>query len=79
MQRYPHKHFMLRGHSGFLRNVSITLTDKTDPNFPTKPKDNLIGQLTELCRENLSVRCIDWVFLSCHDVIVLHPFTNFIQ
>ena len=45
MQRHLYEHFTLPGHSGFLHDVSITLTDKTDLSCPTKCKDYWIDIL----------------------------------
>ena len=39
MQRHLHEYFNLSSHSGFLNDVSVTLTDKTDPKDPTKRED----------------------------------------
>ena len=36
MQRHLHEHFNLSSHSGFLREVFVTLIDKTDFKDPTK-------------------------------------------
>ena len=45
MQRHLYEHFNLRGHSGFLNDVSVTLIDKTDPKDPTKREDYWIHTL----------------------------------
>ena len=45
MQRNFYEHFTLRGHSGFLHDVSITLIDKTGPSCPTKREDYWIDIL----------------------------------
>ena len=45
MQRHLYEHFTLRGHSGFLHDVSITLIDKIDPCCPTKREDYWIDIL----------------------------------
>ena len=42
MQRHLHEHITLPGHSSFLHDASITLTDKTDPSCPTKRENNWI-------------------------------------
>ena len=39
MQRHLYEHFTLPEHSGFLRDVFITLIDKSDPSCPTKRED----------------------------------------
>ena len=39
MQRHLYEHFTLPGHSGFLHDVSIALTEKTDSSCPTKRED----------------------------------------
>ena len=36
MQEYLYSHFESEGHNGFLKDVSITLIDKTDVSDPTK-------------------------------------------
>ena len=36
MQEHLFEHFKSEGHSGFLKNVSITLTDKTDDKDPKR-------------------------------------------
>ena len=45
IQRHLYEHFNLPGHSEFLNNVSITLTDMTDPKDPTKQEDFWIETL----------------------------------
>ena len=39
MQEHLFKHVNSMGHNGFLNNVSITLTDKTDGKNPIKRED----------------------------------------
>lgn len=41
MQRHSYEHFNLPGPSGFLKDVSGTLIDKTDPR--TSLNENIIG------------------------------------
>ena len=38
-QRRLHEHFQLPGHTGFLQNIYVTLTDKTNPRILTKHED----------------------------------------
>ena len=38
MQRHLNKQLRLLSHSGFIKNLSVTLIHKTDPKNPTKPK-----------------------------------------
>ena len=39
MQQHLHEHFYSEGHNGLLRNVSISLIDKTD-GFQPKTREN---------------------------------------
>ena len=39
MQRHLYEHYSSVGHCGFLKHVSITLTDKTDSSDPLKRED----------------------------------------
>ena len=39
MQRHLYEHYSSIGHCGFLQDVSITLTDKTDPSDPLMRED----------------------------------------
>ena len=45
MQRHLYEHFQLPGHTGFLQDTYVTLTDKTDPRAPTKREDYWIHTL----------------------------------
>lgn len=43
------EHFKNKGHSGFLRNVSIALTDMTDDKDPKKRENNWMRDTQNLC------------------------------
>ena len=45
MQIHFYEHFNLPGHSGFLNDVSVTVSDKADPRNPTKREDYWIHTL----------------------------------
>ena len=48
MQRHLYEHFQLPGHTGFLQDTYLTLTDKTDPRVPTKCEDYWIHTFKHL-------------------------------
>ena len=50
-----YERFHLPGHSGFLNDVSVTLTDKTDHKNPTKREDYCIHTLKTKAPLGLSV------------------------
>ena len=39
MQEYLFSHFSMAGYDGFLKDVSITFIDKTDPSDPLRRED----------------------------------------
>ena len=39
MQEYLFSHFSMAGHDGFLKDVSITFSDKTHPSDPLRRED----------------------------------------
>ena len=45
MPRYLYKHFTLPEYSGFLNDVPVALTDKSNQIFPTKCEEYWIGAL----------------------------------
>ena len=45
MQNHLYEHFDLPGHTGFLKDVTVTLIDKTDPRNPTEREDYWIHTL----------------------------------
>ena len=45
MQKHLYEHFDLPGHTGFLKDVTVTLIDKTDPRNPTEREDYWIHTL----------------------------------
>ena len=45
MQKHLYEHFDLPGHTGFLKDVRVTLIDKTDPRNPTEREDYSIHTL----------------------------------
>ena len=45
MQKHLYEHFDLPGHTDFLKYVTVTLIDKTDPRNPTERGDYWIHNL----------------------------------
>ena len=39
MQKHLYEYFDLPGHTNFLKDVAVTLIDKTDPRNPTERED----------------------------------------
>ena len=48
MLRHLYEYFQLPGHTGFLQDTYVTLTDKINPRAPTKHEDYWIYSLTIL-------------------------------
>ena len=55
MQRHLYEHFQLPGHTGFLQDTYVTLTNKTDPRAPTKHEDYSIHSLKTKAPMGLNV------------------------
>ena len=55
IQQYLYSHFESERHNGFLEDVSITLTDKTDGSDPTKRETFWMHILETLVPHGLSV------------------------
>ena len=58
MQEHLLEHFKSEGHSGFLRNVSIILVDKTDGKDPKKRENYWIRTLKTLLHLDLILKTV---------------------
>ena len=58
MQRHLYKHSQLPGHTGFLEDTYVALTDKTDPGAPTKCEDYRIHTLKQKCLWNVKLKMV---------------------
>ena len=56
MQQHLYEHFYREGHNGFLRNVSISLIDKTDGFQPKKRENYWMRTLKILASLGLNVK-----------------------
>ena len=55
MQIHFYKNFNLPGHSGFLNDVSVTVSDKADPRNPGKREDYWIHTLKTKAPRGINV------------------------
>ena len=55
MQIHFYKNFNLPGHSGFLNDVSVTVSDKADPRNPAKREDYWIHTLKTKAPRGINV------------------------
>ena len=77
MQRLLFEHLNLTGHSGFSKDVSVTLIHKTDPKNPTKREDywiHILKTKAPLLKCGLFgcfcwMDCI-WIMIFGHDLLV---------
>ena len=75
MQRHLYEHFQLPGHTGFLQDTYVTLTDKTDPRAPTKREDYWIHTLKTKAPIDLMLKVIT-EFLSYKAIVQLFLFLD---
>ena len=65
MQQHLYEHFYIKGHNGFLGNVSVSLIDKTDGFQPKKQENYWMRALKIQARLGLNVESAVYFAVDC--------------